>query len=338
EGEHPAATQPFPTLPVPFTRQQFLQDDLRSFMDDRDSLRRLMQNAKTGSPYLPITDKMTIFFPGTDGGAQWGGAASDPDGILFIPAKEVPVYTTLKPVTAKKIGADSARGANEKLYTLRCASCHGEDLKGNHDGSIPPLADLALKMDQKSAAQVTINGRGMMPGFSHISEQERAAILGFLFKKKSTQTSPQTAVAVVPYHNTGYNRWYHQGYPVSSPPWGTLSALNLNTGQLQWQVPLGEYEELTAKGIPVTGTDNYGGPVVTAGGLIFIAATRDQKIRAFEKSSGRLLWQHDLPAAGYATPSTYMVDGRQYIVIACGGGKLNTKSGDQYVAFALPAK
>ena len=136
---------------------------------------------------------------------------------------------------------------------------------------------------------------------------------------------------------TGYNRWYDRnGYPVNTPPWGTLTAIDLNTGEHKWQIPLGEYKELMDKGIPATGTDNYGGPLVTASGLIFIAATRDEKFRVIDKLSGKIIWETTLPAAGYASPSTYAINGKQYIVIACGGGKLKTKSGDKYVAFSLP--
>ena len=126
--------------------------------------------------------------------------------------------------------------------------------------------------------------------------------------------------------------------PAVKPPWGTLNAINLNTGQIVWQVPLGEFAELKQKGIPPTGTENYGGPVVTAGGLVFIAATKDAKLRAFNKRTGKLLWQTELPASGFATPDMYTLNGRQFIVIACGGGKLGTHSGDSYVAYALPDK
>ena len=142
----------------------------------------------------------------------------------------------------------------------------------------------------------------------------------------------------IPYLSTGYNKFTtKEGYPAVAPPWGTINAINLNTGELIWKKPLGEFPELKAKGIPATGTENYGGPVVTAGGLLFIAASRDGKFRCFDKSTGKLLWETDLPAPGFATPSVYAVNGKQYIVIACGGGKLGTASGDAYVAFALPA-
>ncbi|MFP4291165.1 MAG: PQQ-binding-like beta-propeller repeat protein, partial [Cyclobacteriaceae bacterium] len=141
----------------------------------------------------------------------------------------------------------------------------------------------------------------------------------------------------VRYNHTGYNRFVDsEGYPAVAPPWGTLNAIDLNKGEILWKVPLGEFEELTEKGIPPTGTENYGGPVVTAGGLIFIAATKDEYIRAFDKKTGKELWKYKLPAAGMATPATYEVNGRQYLVIAAGGGKITKKRGDTYVAFALP--
>ncbi len=139
------------------------------------------------------------------------------------------------------------------------------------------------------------------------------------------------------YEHTGYNRFLdHEGYPAIKPPWGVLTAINLNTGKLAWQVPLGEYAELTARGIPRTGTETFGGSIVTAGGLVFIAGTKDERFHAFDKQTGQLLWEHPLPAGGYATPSTYQVDGRQYVVIAAGGaGKLQTKPGDAFVVFGL---
>ncbi len=141
-----------------------------------------------------------------------------------------------------------------------------------------------------------------------------------------------------PYRTTGYERFLdHEGYPAIKPPWGVLSAINLSTGEFAWQVPLGEHAELTARGIPRTGTENFGGSIVTAGGVVFIAGTKDERIHAFDKETGRLLWEHPLPAGGYATPATYQVNGRQYVVIAAGGaGKLQTRAGDAFVAFGLP--
>ena len=160
---------------------------------------------------------------------------------------------------------------------------------------------------------------------------------------RSSSRTPRAAAATAadsgrpPYEFAGYERWRDaEGYPAIKPPWGTLSAIDLNTGEYRWRVTLGEYEALSARGVPLTGTEQYGGPIVTAGGVLFIAATMDAKFRAIDKATGKVLWQTTLPAPGYATPSTYSVRGRQYVVIAAGGGKLGSPSSDIYVAFTLP--
>ncbi len=331
-GEKTSPTQPIPQKPAPFTRQTFLEKDINPWSVDRETAAIQLRKARTGSPYNPLTETMTLFFPGTDGGGHWGGAATDPEGVLYVPAKEIPCYSSL--VLRKK--ANAATVTSAQLYLLHCSSCHGPDLKGSHDGTYPSLLGVDQRLPEAAIKQVLQNGRGMMPSFSHLSEAEHKALLDFLTNKTSTVKVANSQETAVPYQNTGYNRWYDsQGYPVGTPPWGTLTAIDLNTGEHRWQVPLGEYPELTAKGIPPTGTDLYGGPLVTGSGLIFIAATRDERIRAIDKKTGKTLWQTQLPAGGYATPSTYSVNGKQYIVIACGGGKLKTKSGDQYVAFCL---
>ncbi|MEB2784130.1 PQQ-binding-like beta-propeller repeat protein [Algoriphagus persicinus] len=332
-GEYPSPTQPIPTKPAPFTRQSFTANDFNSFVANRDSLVDILSQANTGSPYTPITEKMTIIYPGTDGGGQWGGAATDPAGVMYIPAKEIPVYTSL---ILRPNESDQLASSDNTLYNLYCSNCHGKDLNGSHDGSYPGLRNIKTRLTRDQLLTLMGNGRGMMPSFSHISMSERDAIANFLLDLDVDKEVEAKQNNFSAYQHTGYNRWYDtNGYPVNAPPWGTLTAIDGNTGQRRWQVPLGEYKELTAKGVSPTGTDNYGGPLVTAGGLIFIAATPDEKIRAFKKSTGELVWEHELPAAGYATPSTYRINGKQYIVIACGGGKLKSKSGDKYVAFSL---
>lgn len=334
-GEHPSLTQPIPSKPAPFTRQSFTEKDFSPFVADRDSLVQILRKARTGSAYIPIGREMTIIFPGTDGGAQWGGAASDPDGILYVPAKELPSYTTL--VNAEKDDNKTSL-TGVKLYDRNCASCHGKDRIGNHDGSYPSLLNVGKRLSLENINNILARGKGMMPSFSHISLPQRKAIIGFLMNKKTSaaQDRSKSVAENVRYQHTGYNRWYDKnGYPVNTPPWGTLTAIDLNTGNRKWQIPLGEYKELVDKGIPPTGTDNYGGPLVTASGLIFIAATRDEKFRAIDKQTGKIIWETQLPAAGFASPSTYAINGKQYVVIACGGGKLKTKCGDKYVAFSL---
>ncbi len=335
KGEAVSPTQPVPLKPAPFTRQTFTGNDINPWAADRPALVAQLEKARAGGQYIPLTSTMTVFYPGTDGGAQWGGSATDPDGIIYIPAKQNPVYSSL--IESKQSGAQTpATGA--QLYALNCGACHGADRQGNHDGSYPSLVGVNNRLSTDAIHQVLQKGRGLMPSFSHISEGQRKAIVDFLVRKPSAAPPPPQRGNVVrsPYQHTGYNRWYDKaGYPVSTPPWGTLTAIDLNTGEHRWQVPLGEYTELTKKGIPPTGTDNYGGPVATAGGLLFIAATRDEQFRAIDRSTGKTLWQVPLPAAGFATPATYSVGGKQFVVIACGGGKLGRKSGDRYVAFAL---
>lgn len=230
--------------------------------------------------------------------------------------------------------------AGERLYRQNCVSCHGPERKGG--GSFPSLIDVNKRYNEPDFHQLISNGRRRMPSFNRLSEEEKNAIASFILdskigkdKKFISSAKAKDPYMQLPYTTTGYNKFFtKEGYPAVKPPWGTLTAINLNTTEIVWKDTLGDYPELKAKGIH-TGTQNYGGPVVTAGGIIFIAATSDSKIRGFNKRTGQLLWEADLPAPGFATPAVYNLNGKQYIVIACGGGKLNTKSADAYIAFTL---
>jgi quinoprotein glucose dehydrogenase len=233
--------------------------------------------------------------------------------------------------------------AGKSIYEKSCKGCHGADLKGS--GNFPSLVNLQKKYTEVTFKHIVTSGQRMMPAFKHFSEEDKTALASYLLNIEPKQKAIYTQVARLsnpfyrsPYRFGGYKQFLtKEGYPGIKPPWGTLSAIDLNTGRLVWKNTLGDYPELKAKGIHA-GTENWGGSVVTAGGLVFIAATRDEKFRAFNKHNGKLLFETDLPAGGYASPSVYMVNGKQFVVIACGGGKMGTKSADTYVAFSLPDK
>jgi quinoprotein glucose dehydrogenase len=347
-GEVTSPTQPLPLKPAPFTRQSVTYADLttRTPAVHRKALEHFAR-LRPHAPYQPPSREGTLMIPGLDGGAEWGGAAVDPEGILYVNASDMAWVIPM--VEAKSGGSPLELGRN--TYTLYCAGCHGLDRAGNPTQNIPALTSIGSRMPRAEVLTRINEGRGAMPAFAFIPAAQREQLADFLMNAPSDRTANAAAAKAVigdaattppgyydvPFVRAGGGRWLDdEGYPNVKPPWGTLNAIDLNTGEYRWTKVLGEYPELTALGMPPTGTDNYGGPVVTAGGLIFIAATRDEKIRAFDRETGKILWEAQLPAAGYATPTTYMVAGRQYVVIACGGGKLGTKSDDAYVAFALP--
>ncbi len=342
-GEEASPTQPFPTKPPPFTRQRFTQAEVTNVSPaSHDTVTQRLAKLRTGEPFLPPSEAGTIVFPGFDGGGGWGGAAFDPTtGLLFINAKEIPAI-----ITMEKTGTGSGEAVTDPgalVYQSKCSMCHGKNQQGDASGTYPALTGIADRRSQPEALEIINRGRGFMPGFKHLAEEEKTAVVNYIFGVENDAPTDVHEFGkganerLSKYTHTGYHRFYDlEGYPAVKPPWGTLSAIDLNEGTIAWQVPLGEYEELAARGIPKTGQVNYGGPVVTAGGLVFIASTLDECFRAFDKTTGEELWKYKLPAAGYATPSVYEVDGKQYVVIACGGGKAGAKSGDQYLAFSLP--
>ena len=341
-GESAWPTQPIPTAPPPFVRQRFTSDEVTTISDtSRENALQMLATLRTGGPFVPPSFQGTVIFPGFDGGGEWGGAGWDQEsGTLYVNANEMPWILKLFEVTKQPNGLLRDRGFN--TYKNYCTGCHGLDRQGSSFmGGIPELTQLPSRRKIDEAKHILQSGQGQMPNFRWLGDQEIDALVAFLYNLDTPDNKP--AASNTPskedrrYQHTGYNKFVGaDGYPAVRPPWGTLSAIDLNLGTIRWQVPLGIHQELIDQGLPPTGTENYGGPVVTAGGLLFIAATADEKIRAFDKDNGAELWSADLPAAGYATPATYSVDGKQFLVIACGGGKLGTKSGDTWVAYALP--
>lgn len=342
-GEVTAPTQPRPLKPEPFARQIFSADQITQRTPEayRAVLERFIR-LRPHAPWVPPSKEGTVIFPGFDGAAEWGGAAADPEGILYVNSNEMPWILTMIDMR------DGGGSLGRHVYLQNCTGCHGADLRGNAAANIPSLVDVGSRLTRDQMADVILRGRGVMPAWGFLSAKERGAVVDFLrgeAEKDGTLVSMSLPGAPAaerpagspPYTHTGYNRFLDpDGYPAVKPPWGTLNAIDLNTGEYLWRVPLGEYPELIAQGIPPTGTENYGGPVVTAGGLVFIAASRDEYIRAFDRRNGRELWRARLPAAGYATPAVYSVGGRPFVVITCGGGKSGTPSGDAFVAFSLP--
>jgi quinoprotein glucose dehydrogenase len=332
------ATQPIPTKPLPYARQShtLTENDISPYAENRDEL---IAKFKTyhKEQYAPPSKEGTVILPGYDGGGEWGGAAADPEeGILYVNSNEMAWILNLVENPKKEQLASMTAG--EKVYSTTCVACHGADRKGNPKSGFPNLVDIEKRRDTDFVSNIIKNGKGMMPG-NALSNEDRLALVAFLFgdEKKEVSASNTSKAPQLPYRTTGYNKFLDKdGLPAISPPWGTLNAIDLNTGEYLWKIPLGEEEKLKEKGITNTGTENYGGPIVTANGLLFIAATKDAKFRAFDKKTGKLLWQTQLPAAAFATPATYQINGKQYIVLPCGGTKLGTPKGNKYVAFALP--
>jgi quinoprotein glucose dehydrogenase len=330
-GERAWPTQPFPLKPAPFARQTIDEADVTP------SERRRFRTLRRGSLFTPPSREGSIVLPGFDGGGEWGGAAVDPEtGILYVNASDVPWIAAMRPAAVPPVAQPRSGAA---VYAAACATCHGADRRGVDRA--PPLVDAGARLSVEEVQLLFERGRGFMPSFANLPAAERCAVITYLLGKECGASRSVGHVGTresrPPYEFAGYERWRDSaGLPAIKPPWGTLSAIDLNTAEYGWRIPLGEHPALAGKDAPATGTEQYGGPIVTAGGLVFIAATMDEKFRAFDKATGRLLWETMLPAAGYATPSTFSVGGKQYVVIAAGGGKLGTQSGDAYVAYALP--
>ena len=333
-GEKTSPTQPVPDAPAFFGRQQLTADMLTNRTPEAhawavDAFSKL----RSGGQFYPLAvGRQTVIFPGLDGGGEWSGPAVDPiSDTLFVGSSEMAWIGGLEPVTA-------GGSAGEKIYSQQCAICHGVNRAGSPP-TIPSLVEVEKRLGKEKIVEQIHHGTGRMPAFPNLDDAKIAALLEYLRAPADAGKDASASSSTPEYVFTGYRKFLDpEGYPAVAPPWGTLNAIDLKTGKYLWKITLGEYPELAAKGMKNTGSEIYGGPIVTAGGVLFIGGTvYDRKFRAFDTRNGKLLWETVLPFAGIATPSTYMVDGRQYVVIAASGGRDPKRPvGGEYVAFALP--
>jgi len=334
KGEVAAAEQSLPTKPAPYARQRLTEDILTNRTPEAHQWAvEQFRSYRSDGQFVPLSaDRNTIIFPGFDGGGEWGGPAYDPEtGVLYVNSNEMAWAVEL----AENTG-DPATGKG--IYQSQCTICHRDDMKGSPP-LFPSLVGIRDRITQEQIKERIQKGQGRMPAFPNLTPEQVTALVQFVSEGENKElSSGQPAPPLMRYRFSGYTRFLEsQRYPAIAPPWGTLNAINLNNAEYEWKIPLGEYPELADQGMKNTGSENYGGPIVTAGGLLFIGATNyDKKFRVFDKSTGQLLWETTLPFSGNATPITYEANGKQYVVIAAGGGKdTRSPSGGVYLAFAL---
>lgn len=336
-GEVAAKEQPFPTKPVPFARQRITESDLTNRTPEAhqwavEHFRKFHYEGQFTPNSVGVD---TLMFPGYDGGGEWGGSAFDPEThILYVNGNDVGLTESLVKRTATSPG--------RAIYLSQCSACHRENRRGTPP-EIPSLVDVGSRLNATQIGKILLSGKGRMPPFPNLDPASGAAqaLIQYLLRGEPHNVDREGLLTPqAGYDTTGYDKFLDpEGYPATAPPWGTLNAINLDTGEYVWKEILGQYPELVAKGLPDTGSENYGGPVVTAGGLLFIGATVvDKKFRAYDKATGKLLWETRLPFSANATPITYEIHGRQYVVIAAGGPRdpSTPGGGGVYVAFALP--
>ena len=336
EGEQAWPTQPVPVKPLPFARfaDQLTEDDISPYAPNREELLSLFRISER-TRFAPPGEKPILLLPGYDGGAEWGGTGADPDnGILYVNANEMAWILQMKKADP---GVEETTGSS--FYTMLCSSCHQSDRNGLPASGIPSLIGIGDRRSRAEIDHTITNGKRMMTGFPNLKATDKAAIIDFLLGTEKQEAGAGVSVKTdgIMYRHTGYQKFLDSnGLPGIAPPWGTLNAIDMNTGEYLWKIPYGETLSLRKKGFPTTGSESYGGPVITKNGLLFIAGTKDERIRAYDRHTGAKRWEAALPAAAFATPATYMVNGKQYLAIACGGEKLGAKKGNQVVAFTLP--
>ena len=355
-GEVAYPTQPWPLKPDPLVRTSFHESDLTTITpESHKSALEQFKKLKPGPMYTPPSIEGTIVQPGIHGGNEWGGPAFDPEtNVAYVNVNDFPFILTLDLIQPDQFADITDQGRT--IYSAQCAFCHGTNRQGGTGG---PVDNLTLSSD--SIKDVITQGRDAMPAFPSFEEDELDKVVAFLQSEpgeaKSTSDIDLSNENLTWSGGEGELHWStstpqyvpqldyftdHMGYHAIKPPWGKLVAVDVAKGEIKWSIPLGEYPGLVEMGIRHTGAENFGGMAVTKGGLIFIAATEDNRFRAFDKTSGELLWEFEMDSPGFSSPSVYESDGRQYVVIVAGGGGGRFRSpvtqdiGRRVHAFALP--
>lgn len=341
-GEVTAPYQPDNELPEPLTYPEIKMSEITERTPAaHDFVKRQAERATMGW-FEPPTEAKPMLYRSSRGGAEWtGGSVDVPTGRLYVTSNNVLSKATVYRLDEMERDPAQPPTEGEKYYLQVCGVCHGPARLGL--GMVPPLVGLRHRMTDAEVIAQMKTGKGLMPPQPAMTDAQQRDLLDFLMRRNqplpkratTARSDGRPAYFTVPYKFIEDD----EGYPGVKPPWGLLNCVDLNTGKILWRVPLGEYEALKQRGVPPTGMENFGGPTVTAGGLVFCAGTRDELIRAFDKDTGAELWSAKLPLAGTAPPTVYEVGGRQFVVIAAsGGGKIGGPTGDAWTAFALPER
>ena len=340
-GEASWPTQPFPPPEFRLAQNRLTEAEATDLNDKaRAKVLKDLKDMVTGDVFTPPGYQSSVALPQFNGGCEWGGAAFDPESNwVIVNVSNEAEFTSMVPARPPENITLNALG--QHIYRSVCSFCHGMATPVNP--ASPSLKDVRTRLSSQDIRDLMRTGRGQMPSFSQFTDLETRAVIAFLYdegqgERLQTKDLKISWAEDIPVVSTGHHDWRDpEGFPVNKRPWGTLNAVDLNHGKRVWQVPLGTYPKLEQRGEPPTGTFNIGGPVVTRGGLVFIGAAMDERFHAYDKQTGQLLWEYQMEAGGYATPSTYEWEGRQYVVIAAGGGgKPGTRRGDAFYCFALP--